>query len=176
MATRRFVPCPFAAVVRVAFAGPLHHIRGMLDTLRALFRPAPDRRTEVAADLAVAALMVDAARADGQFDLAERQAVTALLAAMFDLTPVAAAELAQRGEAAVVEAADLVRFTRVVKFGLDEEARIALMQGLWQIVLTDHHRDPHEDALLRRLAPLIAVSDHDSAAARRRALAAMPRP
>lgn len=148
----------------------------MLDTLRALLRPAPGPRAEVSADLAVAALMVDAARADGSHDPAERQAVIGLLAAMFELTPTAAEALANRGEAALVEAADIVRFTRVVKFGLDEAARVDLMQSLWQIVLTDHHRDPHEDALLRRLAPLIAVSDHDSAAARRRALAALPRP
>ncbi len=142
----------------------------MIDALKALFRPeAP--RTDVSPDLAVAALLVDAARADGVYAPEERRAVAALLAAMFGLDPAAAEALRSRGEVAQAEAPDLVRFTRVVKFGLDEEARLQLIEALWSVVLTDHRRDPHEDALLRHLAPLIAVSDHDSAAARRRVIA-----
>jgi len=96
--------------------------------------------------------------------------VAHLLEDMLDLPPTDAADLRDRGEAAQAEASDLVRFTRVVKSALDEEERAGLMEALWRIVLIDHHRDPHEDALLRRLAPLLAVSDHDSAAARRRVL------
>lgn len=141
----------------------------MFDTLRALLRPASGPRAEVSPDLAVAALLVEAARADGTYAPAEARAVRELLAAMFDLTPEAAESLARAGEAAQTGAADLVRFTRVVKSALDEAARVELMQALWSVVLVDHHRDPHEDALLRRLAPLLAVSDHDSAGARRRA-------
>jgi uncharacterized tellurite resistance protein B-like protein len=96
--------------------------------------------------------------------------VAHLLEDMLDLAPDAAADLRDRGEAAQSEAADLVRFTRVVKSALDEDERAALMEALWRIVLIDHHRDPHEDALLRRLAPLLAISDHESAAARRKVL------
>lgn len=142
----------------------------MMDLLRALFRPeAP--RSEVPADVAVAALLVDAARADGVYAPAERQAVATLLQAMFDLTPDAAAALRARGEAAQAEAPDIVRFTRVVKFALDDAQRIELMQALWSVVLADDERAPDEDALLRKLAPLIAVDDHDSALARQRAQA-----
>lgn len=143
----------------------------MIDALRTLFRPAPLARNEVAPDLAVAALLVDAARADGIYRPEERQAVIALLGAMFDLDPRAAEDLCQQAEAAQAGAADVVRFTRVVKFGLEEDARIRVMEALWEIVLIDHDRAPDEDALLRRLAPLLAVSDHDSAAARQRVLA-----
>jgi uncharacterized tellurite resistance protein B-like protein len=47
-----------------------------------------------------------------------------------------------------------------------------LLEALWTVVLTDGERDPHEDALMRKLAPLIAVSDRESAEARRRVEAA----
>jgi uncharacterized tellurite resistance protein B-like protein len=145
----------------------------MIDALKALFRPGPAGapRAEVAPDLAIAALLVEAARADGRMTDDDRTAVQSLLADMLDLDAAAARALRERGEAAQHEAADLVRFTRVIKMALDDAARLNLMTALWRVVLVDHHRDPHEDALLRRLAPLLAVSDHDSAAARRRALA-----
>lgn len=142
----------------------------MIDALKSLFRPrpsAPDR--DIAPDLAVAVLLVEAAKADGHYNDDDRHAVTALLDEMFDLTDPAA--LRQRAEAAQAEAADLVRFTRVIKSAMDHDERIALIEALWQVVLVDHHRDPHEDALLRHLAPLIAVDDRDSAQARLRVLA-----
>jgi Uncharacterized protein conserved in bacteria len=143
----------------------------MIDVLRALFRPEAAPRSEVPADVAVAALMVDAARADDLYKPEERLAVIALLQRMFGLELPEAEILCERGEAAQAEAADIVRFTRVVKFALDEDERVRLMEALWEIVLIDRERDPDEDALLRRLAPLLAISDHDSAASRQRVLA-----
>ncbi len=148
----------------------------MIDVLKSLFRPQAAPRTEVEPDVAVAALLVEAARADGSYEAADRHAVSHLLEDMLDLTPTAAADLRDRGEAAQAGSADLVRFTRVVKFAMDEEERIALMEGLWRLVLIDHHRDPHEDALLRRLPPLLGITDHDSAAARRKVLNSAEKP
>lgn len=137
----------------------------MIDVLKSLFRPSPVA-PEIAPELAVAVLLIEAARADGSYGEADRQAVDALLAEMFDLP--APESLRQQAEVAQQGAADLVRFTRVVKTGLEHEQRIALIEALWQVVLVDHHRDPHEDALLRHLAPLLGVDDRDSAQARQR--------
>ena len=143
----------------------------MIDVLRSLFRSDAGNRHEVPADIAVAALLVDAARADDVYKPEERLAVVTLLQAIFGLELPEAERLCEQGEAAQAEAADIVRFTRVVKFGMEEAERVRLFEALWEIVLIDHERDPDEDALLRRLAPLLAVSDHDSAAARQRVLA-----
>lgn len=148
----------------------------MIDVLKGLFSggtPAP--RDVVPADVAVCAVLVEAARADGSYDDADRGAVAALLADMFDLSADQAVALRLQGETAQADASDIVRFTRVIKSALSDEDRVALMEGLWQVVLVDHHRDPHENALMRHVAPLIAVSDHDSAAARRRVEARAPK-
>lgn len=146
----------------------------MIDALKALLRPRPQAASrDIAPDLAVAALLVEAARADGHYNAGDRHAVDALLADMFDLAATDAEALRARAEAAQAQASDVVRFTRVIKTALGEEERIALMRALWRIVLVDHHRDPHEDALLRRLAPLLAVDDRDSAAARQATLNAI---
>lgn len=145
------------------------HTCAMFDTLRALLRPATAPRTEVSPDVAIAALMVEAACADGHYDPDEAERIAHLLARLLDLSPAEALRLRAAGEAAQAEAPDLVRFTRAVKWALDEGARADLFQALWGVVLSDGRRDPGEDALMRRLAPLVGVDDDVSAAARRRA-------
>jgi uncharacterized tellurite resistance protein B-like protein len=144
----------------------------MLDVLRSLFAASAPASQPPEPRLAAAALLVEAARADGTYAGDERAAIDRFLAHAFGLDPVAASEARAEGERAQAEAADLVRFTRVLKHGLDHAARMRLMTALWRVVLSDGQRDPHEDALLRKLAPLLALTDHDSAEARR--LAADP--
>jgi len=147
----------------------------MIDALKSLFRPQSIAASrDIAPDLAVAVLLVEAARADGHYNADDRHAVDALLDEMFDLADPAA--LRRQAEAVQEQAADLVRFTRVIKTALSEAERRALIEALWQVVLVDHHRDPHEDALLRHLVPLIAVDDRVSAEARLRVLARIPGP
>ncbi len=142
----------------------------VLKTLLSAAEAAPDPQSPDP-KLAVAALLVEAGRADGDYGADDRAAVVHLLEDMFDLPEAEADALRRRGEEAQQGAADLVRFTRVVKYALDDAERIALMEALWHVVLVDHHRDPHEDALLRRLPPLLGVDDHHSNAARRRVMA-----
>lgn len=146
-------------------------MRRMIDFLKNLLAaPEPERRGPET-PVAVAALLVEAARADGDYEPGEREAIDHILAHMFSLTDAAAAGVRAEGEAAQADAADLVRFTRVVKTEMTPQQRVGLMESLWRVVLTDGARDAHEDALLRKLAPLIAVTDRESAEARQRAAA-----
>ncbi|TVQ55640.1 MAG: TerB family tellurite resistance protein [Rhodobacteraceae bacterium] len=142
----------------------------MLDFLRTLLE-GPPAAAPIDARRAVAALLVEAAATDAPVDTDERDVIERFLREMFGVSPFEAATLRAEGEAAQAEAADVVRFTRVVKADLSEAERGVLLEALWSVVFSDGKRDPHEDALLRKLAPLIAVTDHDSAAARRRVTA-----
>jgi uncharacterized tellurite resistance protein B-like protein len=49
---------------------------------------------------------------------------------------------------------------------LPREQRLSILEDLWRVVLADGERDAHEDALIRRLAPLLGLSDRDRAEAR----------
>ncbi len=49
------------------------------------------------------------------------------------------------------------------------EDRSAVIEAIWAVALADGRRDPHEDAFLRQIGPLLGVADQDSALARRRA-------
>jgi uncharacterized tellurite resistance protein B-like protein len=144
----------------------------MFDLLKKLLDGAPEpAREDPEAVTAVAALLVEAARSDAAYEPEEAATIERLLRELFGFDETAARAARAEGERAQAGAADLVRFTRVLKSEFSEGERVGLMEALWAVALTDGERDPHEDALLRKLAPLIAVSDRDSAEARRRVAA-----
>jgi uncharacterized tellurite resistance protein B-like protein len=141
----------------------------MLDFLKKALA-APEIEAEAPRDPAeaVAALLVEAATADGDYDDDERATIDGFLVRLFGLDAAGAAAARARGEAAQAKAADLVQFTRVVKTQLSDAERMTLLEALWSVVFADGERDPHEDALVRKLTPLIATTDRESAEARRR--------
>jgi uncharacterized tellurite resistance protein B-like protein len=119
--------------------------------------------------LAVAALLVEAARADEAYTAREKALIDVALADRFALSPCCASDLRVEGEAAQAKANDLHRFTKIVK-ALPPEHKLDLVESLWRVVLSDGARDPHEDAFIRRVCGLIYVSDPESGAARNRAM------
>ncbi len=133
------------------------------------------RKKDVAGDstpedelrLAVAALLVEAARADEHDDYRERRLIDETLSGEFSLSAEEAASLRAQGEQAQAAALDIQRFTRTAK-QLPDDRKIAFVERLWEIVLSDAVRDPYEDALIRRICGLIYVEDRESGAARAR--------
>ena len=121
------------------------------------------------ARLALAAILVRAARADDDYAEAEIAAIDQALAHRYALTPAEASALRAEGELAEAEAVDLVRFTRLIKQAVPIEERHAIMEALWRVILADETRDPDENALARQAANLLGVPDRDSAIARARA-------
>ncbi|MCQ0093629.1 TerB family tellurite resistance protein [Roseovarius sp. M141] len=132
----------------------------------------PTPMTETDARLALAALLVRAARTDGYYAPAEIDRIDRILSARYDLGADAAASLRRQGEATEADAPDTVRFTRAIKDAVPYEHRTKVVEALWQVVLADGERADPENALLRMTASLLGVSDIDSAAARQRVQAA----
>jgi uncharacterized tellurite resistance protein B-like protein len=120
--------------------------------------------------LAVAALLIEAARMDDSFDAAERAAIGRLLAEKFHLPPDDVQALIAEAEHAVRHSTQVYPFTRQICARLEPEARAHIIEMLWEVAYADGVLDPHEDMLLRRVAGLIAVSDRERMVARRRAL------
>lgn len=144
----------------------------MLETLRSLFggkeKPAaPDPEAETR--LAAAALLVKAAQSDDDYDASEQATIDAALSRMFALSAEDARALREKGEAAAADALDLFGFTHAVKEGVPFEERAAFMTEIWRVVLADGRRDADENALMRKLAGLLYVSDVESGLARQRA-------
>ena len=61
-------------------------------------------------------------------------------------------------------------FTRQIVQKISPEDRVHILEMMWEVAYADGVLDPHEDALLRRIAGLIHVSDQDRGAARKRAV------
>jgi uncharacterized tellurite resistance protein B-like protein len=120
--------------------------------------------------IAVAALMVHAATMDDTFDAAERAAIERLLAERFALGPDAVKGLLAKAEKRAEDSTQIYPFTRVAIERLDERERVGLIEMLWEVAYADGVLDPDEDALLRRVAGLLYVSDHDRGEARKRVL------
>jgi uncharacterized tellurite resistance protein B-like protein len=137
--------------------------------LRRLLAPAPERLPDPEAKLALAALLVRIARSDGVYSDAERAQIDAVIGGTFALVPAAAAATRAEAEVLETEAPDTVRFTRALKEAVAHDDRIALVEGMWRVVLADGERHDGEEALMRLVANLLGISDVESALARQRA-------
>ena len=122
------------------------------------------------ARLAITALMIRVARSDDDYSKAELNNITSLISARFKLSNDEANELIKEAELVEEQAPDTVRFTKSIKSAIDFDDRIAIIEDLWSVVLTDSFRDTSEDALIRTVVSLLGVSDKDSAFARQRAI------
>jgi uncharacterized tellurite resistance protein B-like protein len=140
----------------------------VMGLLRRLAAPGPVALPAEEARLALAALLVRVARADGQYDAGEVARIDRVLAGRFGLGAAGAAALRAEAEAVEAEAPDTVRFTRVLKEAVSLEDRIGLIEAMWSVVLADGARDAGEDRLMRVVAPLLGIADKDSGLARQR--------
>ncbi len=121
--------------------------------------------------LAAAALLVEAAYMDGDFDDAERDMVCAVLGSQFGLNRAETETLIGEAEAAHHEATDLHRFTRTINRRYDHADRIKVMEMLWEVVYADGRLHAYEGSLIRRVGGLLHISDRERGDARKRVLA-----
>ena len=149
----------------------------MINRVKALFLDrggAPETRgaghSHEELQIAAAALMVEAAQLDGDFDARERAKIRDLVTQRFGLGREESESLIEVAEERVAWASQLHGFTRVVKGAFTQEERIELMEMLWEVAYADGELHHFAASLMRRLAGLLQVPDRDSGAARKRVL------
>ncbi len=138
------------------------------DFLKRLTAPATETLDDADARLALTALLVRIARADGVYDPAEAARIERIVTGRYKLSPFEATALRKEAETLESEAPDTVRFTRAIKDAVPLEARIEVIEAMWQVVQADGERDAEEDSVIRLAANLLGISDRDSALARQR--------
>ena len=144
-------------------------LKNLISMLSAPTGETPDEHAD-AAETAIAALLVEAARADDVYLDAEREMIDRILMERYGLESADAAILRKKGEEAQSEAVDLVGFTRAVKDAVPFEERIEVIEAVWRVVYADGDRDADEGNLIRKLAGLLYVPDRDAGLARQRVL------
>lgn len=137
--------------------------------LKRLTGPSPDTDPQSDYKIALAALLVRAARVDNDYSATEAEVIDGVLSTRYGFSRTEAQALRKQGEQAETEAPDTVRLTRAIKQGVPYDEREAVVEALWCVVLADHDRDDYENALLRLVTSLLGVNDRDSNIARQRA-------
>jgi len=140
----------------------------MLSLIKRLIVPVPPQLDEADARLALTALLVRLARADHHYDMAEAAEITRILMERYGLDHQSAEELRSKAETVEAEAPDAVRFTRAIKNAVALELRAEVVEALWQVALSDGHRDDSENSLMRLIVNLLGINDRASAEARHR--------
>ena len=105
---------------------------------------------------------------DDQFDAAERETIERLLGARFEMSEQATRDLLDRADAMARQSSQIHPFTRLAVERMTPEERIRLIEMLWEVAYADGVLDAHEDAMIRKVAGLLYVSDFARGAARRR--------
>jgi uncharacterized tellurite resistance protein B-like protein len=135
---------------------------------RLLRASAPAEAQADDARAAIAAVLVMAARADGEYGSDERAVVDQVLMGRFGLDAAGAEALRAQGEDAELESIDIYQFTKTIRTAIAHDDRIAIIEALWAVVLADGSRDPNEDSLMRQLVDRLGLSPMDSALARQK--------
>ena len=151
----------------------INRIKSLLTGARA--RPQAAAEAKAAGDLhlAAAALLVEAAWLDQDFDESERCRIIALVKKRFGLSAAEAETLVVAAEEEVHGATQILPFTRLIKDSFSHAERIEMVEMLWQVVYADGVLHDHEAALMRQIGGLVYVSDQERGAARKRVLAAI---
>jgi uncharacterized tellurite resistance protein B-like protein len=146
--------------------------KAMFDRLKAWLTEGGGQATGGAdeLELSVAALLVEAAEIDGHLDETERAAVRRILERRFALGEAALAELVALAERKAERSTQLFGTAQFLNERLSHERRIEIVEMLWEVAYADGTLDPLEDAMVRRVAGLVDVSDHERGEARLRVL------
>jgi uncharacterized tellurite resistance protein B-like protein len=119
---------------------------------------------------ALAVLLIEIARSDDRVEDREHGIIERALALRFGLERSEVTRLIAAAEQGAIQATDLFHFTQVVVKNFTPEERIGVIEMLWEVAYSDGVLTSDQDALIRRVAGLIYVSDRERGEARRRVM------
>lgn len=120
--------------------------------------------------LAAAALMVEVAVQDGQFDKTEKRIIKKSLVEKLDLSENEAEELLKEAVERQEQSIQILSFTRDIKNHFDDKGRANIMEMLWGVVFADGEEDNYESNLMRRISGLLYISDKKSGEIRKKVM------
>ena len=110
---------------------------------------------------ACAALLVEIAFADKDFDETEKQALKQALIQTYDISESEIQEIIEDAETAVDESTSLYGYTRIVNDEFGYEDKLNLLKNLWKVAYADGYLDKYEEHIIRKISDLIHISHSD---------------
>ena len=110
---------------------------------------------------ACAALLVEVAFADKDFDEREKESLKVSLLETYNLEEDSINEIILDAEKTIEESTSLYGYTRIVNDEFEYENKLDLLRNLWKVAFADGYLDKYEEHLLRKISDLIHISHSD---------------
>lgn len=117
--------------------------------------------TEEQRRLACAALLIEVAVVDQEFDHSEIQALYSILQNQFSISESECHELTTLAQAECSDATSMYQFTQLVNEFCSPQEKYELIKGMWTIAYADGDLDKYEEYVVRKVSELIYVSHSD---------------
>lgn len=111
-------------------------------------------------ELYAVALMLEIASADHQLDESEQEQIRLYIEVELQLSSADADAIFEQAQGLAKDATSLHQFTQHLK-NLDYDERLSIFKALWETAYADGELDPHEEAMLRKIADLLYISHSD---------------
>ncbi|MDZ7625147.1 MAG: TerB family tellurite resistance protein [Ignavibacteriaceae bacterium] len=111
--------------------------------------------------VATAALLVEIAKADGDFSNDERKRIIDLMKKDFDLDDECVDELLELSEQKVKDSVSIYEFSSVINENFTQQEKLDLIKNLWRIIYEDGKLDSHEDRLIKIIGSTMNLEHKD---------------
>jgi uncharacterized tellurite resistance protein B-like protein len=111
--------------------------------------------------LAVCALLLEMANADGEFTDQELDEIVAIMEDEFELSPENIEDLMELAEEERKESIDLWQFSKLICDNCDREEKKRIIEILWSVIYADGILNAHEDYLVHKLANVLDLSHRE---------------
>jgi len=116
--------------------------------------------------VATAALLVEIAKADGDFSDDERKRIIDLMKKDFDLDDECVNDLLALSEQKVKDSVSIYEFSSVINESFTQLEKLDLIRNLWRIIYEDGKLDSHEDRLIKIIGSTMNLEHKDIIAAK----------
>jgi len=111
--------------------------------------------------VATAALLVEIAKADGDFSGDERKRIIDLMKKDYDLDDECVNELLALSEQKVKDSVSIYEFSSVINESFTQAEKFELVKDLWRIIYEDGKLDSHEDRLIKIIGSTLNLEHKD---------------
>jgi len=145
----------------------------MFEYLRKILSPEKDEKAAEGLNLpskeshlkklqvATAALLVEIAKADGDFSNEERKRIVDLMRKDLNLDDECVKELIDLSEEKVKESISVYEFSSVINENFNQQEKFDLIKNLWRIIYEDGKLDSHEDRLIKIIGSTLNLDHKD---------------
>ena len=110
---------------------------------------------------ACAALLVEIAFADKEFDETEKTSLKQSLIVTYAIEDNEIDAIIRDAENTVSESTSLYGYTRIVNDEFEYEDKLSLLKNLWKVAYADGNLDKYEEHLIRKISDLVHISHSD---------------